>query len=151
MKRFLPLALLSSVGLLVLRSEAANSSEDLVRPRFGSLSPNITMRTEYGQRVLEYCPDNTCARFAAPEKTSSQEALADFAFLYLCRVSAYYVLGTFKTTEAPALVKPVLSRNARRCPQAEEVEASACVLRSLQRENHIRIAFTRQDEGQVGG
>jgi hypothetical protein len=148
MKRVLSLLLLTSVGVFGFRTEAANPTEDLLRPSFASLSPNIFVRSEGGQRVLEYCPDNTCERFVAPA-TSSQEALADFAFLYLYKVSGYYVLGTFKTTEAPARVKPILSRYVQHCPQPEESKAIACLLRSLQRGNHIAIAFTRQDEGQV--
>jgi hypothetical protein len=148
MKRLLALALLGLAGLLSASSEAVQPSESALRSSFGSLSSNIAIRTEHGQRVLEYCPDNTCERFVAPA-SSSQQALANFAFLYLYKVSGYFYLAEFKKTEAAARAKSLVSRHSRRCPQPEELNAVACLLRFLQHENHIRISFTRQDEGQV--
>ncbi len=147
MKRILALALLSLVGLLSVPSEAAQPTEGALRSSFGSLSSNIAIRTERGQRVIEYCPDNTCERFVAT--ASSHQALADFAFLYLYKVSGYFYLAAFKKVEAPARAKSLVSRHSRRCPQPEELNAVACLLRFLQHGNHIRISFTREDEGQV--
>ena len=80
--------------------------------------------------------------------SSSQQALADFAFLYLYKVSGYFYLAEFKKA-APAHAKSLVSQNSQRCPQPEELNAVACLLRFLQRENHIRVSFTREDEGQV--
>ena len=147
MKRLLALALLGLAGHLGAASETSQPSESALRASFGPLSPSIAIRTERGQRVLEYCPDNTCERFVAP--SSSSQALADFAFLYLYKVSGYFYLAEFKKVEAPARAKFLAARHSRRCPQPEESNAIACLLRFLQHENHIRISFTRQDEGQV--
>ena len=66
MKRLLAFALLGLVGLLSTPSDAAQPSENALRSNFGALSSNIAIRTERGQRVLEYCPDSTCERFVAP-------------------------------------------------------------------------------------
>src|SRR5512140_2158135 len=99
MKRLLLFALLSVVALTATRSHAAEPSLASLRAGFGSLSPAIALRTESGQHVLEYCPDNTCERFVAPA-SSSLVALADFAYLYLHKVSGYFYLAPFKKAEA---------------------------------------------------
>jgi hypothetical protein len=148
MKRPLSFALLCVVGLQAARAHAAEPSVAALRARFGSLSSTISLRTQRGQHVLEYCPDNTCERFVAPD-SSSQESLADFAYLYLYRVSGYFYLASFKKEEAPARVQSLRSQHSKLCPQPEETAACMCLLRSLARESRIRIFFTRQDEGQV--
>lgn len=148
MKRLLSSGLLGIVALTAARSHAGVPSSASLPTGFGSLSPAITLRTERGQHVLEYCPDSTCERFVAPASTS-RRALADFAYLYLYRVSEYFYLTSFKKAEAQPRAKSLLAQYSKPCPQPEEMAAWPCLLRLLARENHIRIFSTRQDEGQV--
>jgi len=148
MKRLLLFALLSVVALTATRSHAAEPSLASLRAGFGSLSPAIALRTEGGQHVLEYCPDNTCERFVAPA-SASQVALADFGYLYLHKVSGYFYLASFKKAEAQPRTKSLLAQYSKHCAQPEEAAAWPCLLRLLARENHIRVFSTRQDEGHV--
>jgi hypothetical protein len=95
---------------------------------------------------LRYCPDNTCDVFATLRSEKARE-LAEFALVYLWRVSGYESLKPWRAGKAPVEVASVLGAYARNCPGADSVRTK-CVLKRLAKDGRIHVAFGRYDEGQ---
>jgi hypothetical protein len=113
---------------------------------FGSLSGAISVRVSGKQRVLEYCPDNTCERFSAPSRVS-EATLSEFAFLYLASASTYTGLEPFRSREAPPRVASIVAAHSAACPGRQQPQLTACVLLTLQKASGIQVHFVRHDEG----
>lgn len=97
--------------------------------------------------AIEYCPDNTCEVFRIRTK-GTQQALADFAFLYLYHVSDYEVLSEFrempKAKESAKLIRT--EKRGKKCEGFREGQAVKCILRELAARHSISLGLVRYDE-----
>src|SRR6266540_3994560 len=84
------------------------------------------------QRLLEFCPDNTCDAFVAARDVSVTE-LKDFAYLYIYFLSDYYALQEWRNRDQSRnTAESVLSRpEYRNCRGESSGESARCVLRQL--------------------
>ena len=101
-----------------------------------------------GNRLsLEFCPDNTCDLFLTTRSTSA-EALSDFAYLYLYFFSDYFVLSDWRAEDAARrTAATVLNRyRGEKCANGSEAVVAQCVLRDWARRNAIRLYWVRYDE-----
>ncbi len=127
--------------------QSASAQQSNLLALFGSLRPDVELRSERGGWSLQYCPDNTCERFCC-STSKCDGSLLDFSFLYLSHISGYTALSEFKTKEAPRATRGVLARLRASCQQSSERDAVVCILRALSKTDRIRISFVRYDEGQ---
>jgi len=98
--------------------------------------------------TLRYCPDNTCESFKGPPH-AHQADLADFALLYLWRVSDYDYLKSWREGPTPAAIEGAINRHRPGCAPASEPARIACALRNLSRGARIIVYTVRYDEGHV--
>lgn len=98
-------------------------------------------------RVLEFCPDNTCDGFKAANEASLGD-LRDFAYLYIYFFSDYYVLEDWRGDAASKeTADRVLSRSQyQNCKRESDLESAKCVLGTLSRNGRIELLFVRYDE-----
>ncbi len=73
--------------------------------------------------------------------------LADFALLYLWRVSDYDYLKSWREGPNPAAIQGALHRHGPGCARASESARIACALRNLSRGAGIIVYSVRYDEG----
>jgi len=111
-----------------------------------SFPGSITLKAK--QRVLEFCPDNTCDGFVASQNVSFS-TLKDFAYLYIYFFSGYVELPEWRDrAEVKDVTEHVLAKPGyRKCKNADSREAARCVLLGLSQNEAIRLNFVRYDEG----
>ena len=133
--------LLLSFGVATARAESGAIFQ--LQERFPD---SVKLHTDK-QLSLEFCPDNTCDLFVTKRSTSVQ-ALSDFAFLYLYFFSDYFVLGDWRTEDAARnTAAGVLKKySGQKCSNGSETEMAQCVLRDWARRNAIRLYWVRYDE-----
>lgn len=96
---------------------------------------------------LEFCPDNTCDLFLTKRSTSA-DALSDFAFLYLYFFSDYFVLAEWRAEDAARnnAVKVLEKYKGEKCANSSEIIMAQCLLRDWARRSAISLYWVRYDE-----
>jgi hypothetical protein len=98
--------------------------------------------------MVRYCPDNTCESFTGAKQSDAGD-VADFALLYLWRVSDYTYLSSWRERPMPAALRDVLGRHERACRLGSEGEMTACTLRRLAQTSNLGVSLVRYDEGRA--
>jgi len=107
----------------------------------------ISVATNDGETIVEYCPDNTCEVVRAVGPVDAME-IQDFAYLYLFTSSPYNYLKEFQQGTRSGRTGAVLDRYSSGCPQVSAQEAARCVLGRLGAKYEIQVEFVRYDEGE---
>jgi hypothetical protein len=113
-----------------------------------SFPRSVSVHRHGDERVLEFCPDNTCSAFVAHRRVPDP-CLADFAYLFVYYFSDYQLLTTWRALERPAAIAGRILAKARyrSCRRDSAREAALCVLRLLEQRHAIGLFFVRYDEG----
>lgn len=138
-------------ALLIALGGSANASQSIdplavVRRSFPQ---SIAIRADR-ERLIEFCPDNTCDAFVA-SKDVPLAALKDFTYLYIYFFSDYYILDKWRTREeSGVLARQILSKSVyrTRCGKEGGDATARCVLQYLARHGRIRLYAVRYDEKQ---
>lgn len=99
--RTVVLWLLLSFGMAMANAESSATLQ--LQERFPD---SVKFQTDK-RLSMEFCPDNTCDLFET-KRSTSVEALSDFAFLYLYFFSDYFVLVDWRAEDAARNTASVL-------------------------------------------
>jgi hypothetical protein len=126
--------------------ESKDASSDPLRQVTAAFPGSVKFKEK--QRVLEFCPDNTCDGFVTSQKVSVS-TLKDFAYLYIYFFSGYVELPEWRdNAEAKNTADRVLSRSVyAKCKNENRINAATCILLSLSQKGAVKLVFVRYDEG----
>ncbi len=139
--RTVVLWLLLSFGMAMANAESSATLQ--LQERFPD---SVKFQTDK-RLSMEFCPDNTCDLFET-KRSTSVEALSDFAFLYLYFFSDYFVLVDWRAEDAARNTASVLLKkySADKCANSSEMVIAQCLLRDWAKRSEIRLYWVRHDE-----
>jgi hypothetical protein len=108
------------------------------------------VRYDERKATIEFCPDNTCHRFASRNKASC-DAMSDFLLLYLRYLSDYYVLEKWRARQdTNLLVEKVLSKSPYvACTRNDRAAPAQCVMRKAKESYRIvgyNVTYDEREE-----
>ncbi len=113
-----------------------------------ALGDHVNLEWKHDDRVISYCPDNTCLRFIAPG-SKGLRPLLDFTYLYFYEVARDPGLEPFRTKVQGEEIARVVETHLGECGEAPVENPDGplirCVLRGLRSEYEIRAEELRFD------
>lgn len=100
--------------------------------------------------TVEFCPDNTCHKFAARRKASC-DAMVDFLVLYLRYFSEYNILNKWRPSKSTSLrIEKVLSKQPYvACTRVPSAGRARCAVGKAKELYGIVGYDVRYDEGEA--
>jgi len=140
---------LIGIGLILVTKVSASEFDSLNTLR--ELIPDITLKESNTQKIVEYCPDNTCNIIKAPKNISNQ-TLGDFSFLYLYYASGcIHLIKSYDNSvpfhESARKYTPIVMAKYKHLCKGDELETASCIMLKLAKQNNIQLYFSRYDEG----
>jgi hypothetical protein len=133
--------------LLMLTGSATAAGEKSKKP----LSPTeAVLKIEKNNKVIKYCPDNTCDIIKAP-LSIDERVFEDFTVLFFSYASGYIYLEKSYDGKVPYRhqttdkVKDIIARQRNGC-EGEELAVVSCIMQRLAKDYKIEASFSRFDE-----
>lgn len=115
------------------------------------LPTEAVLKIDRSNKVIKYCPDNTCDIITAPRSIDERD-FEDFAVLFFSYASGYVYLDKSYDDTVPYRqqtrdkVKDIIARQGKGC-EGESLAVVGCIMQRLARDYKIKTAFSRFDEG----